>query len=126
MRFVETPERQSSLVLHRTRRLFIRQQIAIINSMRAHLAEFGIGGQVLRRGGVEKLIAESNDARVPKVARACIGALGVQFRQLKTQILELKAWEKTIKPSLRHNDIHRLRTKAMRTLGHAKERRSRI
>jgi len=41
MRFVETPERQSSLVLHRTRRLFIRQQIAIINSMRAHLAEFG-------------------------------------------------------------------------------------
>ena len=102
MRFVETPERQSSLVLHRTRRLFIRQQIAIINSMRAHLAEFGIGGQVLRRGGVEKLIADSNDARVPKVARACIGALGVQFRQLKTQILELKEWEKTIKPSLRH------------------------
>ena len=101
MRFVETPERQSSLVLHRTRRLFIRQQIAIINSIRAHLGEFGIGGPVGRHG-VEKLIADSKDARVPEVARVCVAALGVQFRQLKTQILELKEWEKTIKPSLRH------------------------
>jgi len=101
MPLVETPERQSSLVLHRTRRLFVRQQIAIINSMGAHLAEFGIGGRALRRRGVEKLIADSNDARVPKVARACISALGVQFRQMETQILELKEWENTIKPSLR-------------------------
>ena len=98
MRLVETPERQSFLVLHRTRRLFIRQQIAIINSMRAHLAEFGIGGRVLRRRGVEKLIVDSNDARVPEVARACIAALGVQFRQLETQILELRRWQNTIKP----------------------------
>jgi transposase len=98
MRLVETPERQSFLVLHRTRRLFIRQQIAIINSMRAHLAEFGIGGRILRCRGVEKLIVDSNDARVPEVARACIAALGVQLRQLETQILELRRWQNTIKP----------------------------
>src|SRR5215475_7898399 len=38
MRFVEakTPEQQSCLRLHRTRHLFIRQQTAIINSIRAH------------------------------------------------------------------------------------------
>ena len=84
-------EQQSRLVLQRTRRLFIRQQSAIINSIRAHLAEFGIGG---RRHSVTKLIADSNDARVPEVARVCIAALGVQFRQLKTQILELKRWER--------------------------------
>ena len=44
MRFVptKTPEQQSCLTLHRTRHLFIRQQTAIINSIRAHLAEFGI------------------------------------------------------------------------------------
>ena len=44
MRFVETktPEQQSCLMLHRTRHLFIRQQTGVINTMRAHLAEFGI------------------------------------------------------------------------------------
>jgi Transposase/Virulence factor BrkB len=45
MRFVaiKTPEQQSCLMLHRTRHLFIRQQTAVINAIRAHLAEFGIG-----------------------------------------------------------------------------------
>ena len=44
MRFVptKTPEQQSGLVLHRARHLFIRQQTAVINAIRAHLAEFGI------------------------------------------------------------------------------------
>jgi len=43
MRFVptKTPEQQSCLMLHRTRHLFIRQQTAVINAIRAHLAEFG-------------------------------------------------------------------------------------
>jgi transposase len=89
----KTPEQQASLVLQRTRRLFVRQEIAIINSIRSHLAEFGIGGRVGRHG-VEKLIADSDDARVPVVARACIAALGVQSRQLRDQILELKRWER--------------------------------
>ena len=37
MRFVPTkmPEQQSCLMLHRTRHLFIRQQTAVINSIRA-------------------------------------------------------------------------------------------
>ena len=39
MRFVptKTPVQQSCLMLHRTRHLFIRQQTAIINTIRAHL-----------------------------------------------------------------------------------------
>src|SRR5579859_7064031 len=58
MRFVPTksPEQQSCLTLHRTRHLFIRQQTAIINSIRAYLAEFGIVAPV-GRGGVEQLRA---------------------------------------------------------------------
>src|SRR5512136_133418 len=41
MRFVptKTPEQKSCLMLHRTRHLFIRQQTAVINTIRAHLAE---------------------------------------------------------------------------------------
>src|SRR5437588_10657558 len=44
MRFVatKTPEQQSCLMLHRTRHLFIRQQTAVINAIRTHLAEYGI------------------------------------------------------------------------------------
>lgn len=44
MRFVptKTVEQQSCLVLHRARHLFIRQQTAVINSIRAYFAEFGI------------------------------------------------------------------------------------
>jgi transposase len=42
MRFVatKTRERQSCLMLHRTRHLFIRHQTSVINTVRAHLAEF--------------------------------------------------------------------------------------
>jgi transposase len=44
MRFVPTKTvgQQSGLMLHRARHLFIRQQTAVINSICAYLAEFGI------------------------------------------------------------------------------------
>ena len=63
MRFVptKTPEQQSCLMLHRTRHLFIRQQTAVINAIRADLAEFGIVAPV----GIEKcslrLVARNTD-----------------------------------------------------------------
>ncbi|WGD54878.1 IS110 family transposase [Bradyrhizobium sp. CB1650] len=92
MRFVptKTVEQQSGLMLHRARHLFIRQQTAVINSIRAYLAEFGIVAPVGRRG-VEQLleiVADRADYRLPQVARACLAALGSQLRALKAQILE--------------------------------------
>ena len=70
MRFVatKTPEQQSCLMLHRTRHLFIRQQTAVINAIRAHLAEFGIVAPV-GRNGVEQLldvVADSDDRGCPR------------------------------------------------------------
>ncbi len=92
MRFVPTkaPEQQGGLVLHRTRHLFIRQQTAVINAIRAHLAEFGIVAPVGRKGVEELLhvVADPHDNRVPEVARACLAALGTQLLGLKEQILE--------------------------------------
>src|ERR1700720_722567 len=80
MRFVATkpPEQQSCLMLHRTRHLFIRQQTAVINAIRAQLAEFGIVAPV-GRDGVEqllKVVADANDTRLPEISRACVAALG--------------------------------------------------
>ena len=109
MRFVatKTPEQQSGLVLHRTRHLFIRQQTAAINAIRAHLAEFGIVAPV-GRNGIEDLldiIADPSDKRVPAIARACLLALGAQLRKLKEQILEfdrmIRAWHRSDKMSMR-------------------------
>ena len=109
MRFVatKTPEQQSCLMLHRTRHLFIRQQTAVINAIRAHLAEFGIVAPV-GRNGVEQLlgvVADAKDKRLPEVARACVGALGAQLQMLKAQILKfdrlIRTWHRSSEASKR-------------------------
>jgi len=101
----------SCLMLHRARHLFIRQQTAVINSIRAHLAEFGIIAPVGRRG-VEQLlevVADPADRRLPDVARACLTALGSQLRALKAQILEFDrriiAWHRSSTTSKRLDAI---------------------
>ena len=98
-------------MLHRTRHLFIRQQTAVINSIRAHLAEFGIVAPV-GRNGVEQLLgvaADANDQRLPEVARACVVALGAQLQTLKAQILQfdrlIMAWHRSSEASRRLDDI---------------------
>src|SRR5450830_1584318 len=113
MRFVatKTPEQQSGLVLHRTRHLFIRQQTAVINVIRAHLAEFGIVAPVGRKGVEELLdvVADPSDKRLPAIARACLAALGTQLRRLKEQILEfdrvIVAWHRSNDASRRLDAI---------------------
>jgi transposase len=113
MRFVptKTVEQQSCLLLHRTRHLFIRQQTAVINAIRAHLAEFGIVAPV-GRNGVEQLldvVADTSDKRLPEIARACVLALGVQLRTLKVQILnfdrQIMAWHRSNEASRRLDEI---------------------
>jgi transposase len=113
MRFVptKTPDQQACLMLHRTRHLFIRQQTAIINTIRAHLAEFGIVAPV-GRNGVEDLldvVADPNDRRVPEVARECLEALGRQLHRLKAQILEfdrqINAWHRSNETSRRLDEL---------------------
>jgi len=113
MRFVptKTTEQQSCLMLHRTRHLFIRQQTAVINTIRAHLAEFGIVAPV-GRNGVEELlytVADERDEGIPEVARACLGALGVLLSKLKAQILEfdrqINAWHRCNETSRRLDEL---------------------
>jgi len=113
MRFVptKTVAQQSCLMLHRARHLFIRQQTAVINSIRAYLAEFGIVAPVGRRG-VEQLlevVGDTADRRLPEVARACLAALGGQLRALKAQILEFDrriiAWHRSSPTSKRLDAI---------------------
>ncbi len=109
MRFVpiKTPEQQSVLMLHRTRQLFVRQRTALINAIRAHLAEFGIVAGV-GRNGVEALlalIAKGEDERIPPPARECLMALAAQLELVKRQILgadrRVLAWHRASQISKR-------------------------
>jgi transposase len=113
MRFVETKTvaQQSCLMLHRTRHLFIRQQTAVINSIRAQLAELGVVAPVGRRGIDQLLaiVADPSDKRLPELARICVAALGAQLQTLKLRILEfdrlISAWHRSNEVSRRLDRI---------------------
>ncbi len=113
MRFVEikTREQQSVLMLHRTRQLFVRQRTALINALRAHLAEFGIVAGIGRNGleRLLKVIGDGDDDRVPPAARDCLLALRDQLEMVKHQILDadrrILAWHRSSEVSQRLDDI---------------------
>ena len=83
MRFVpvKTTDQQSVQTLHRTRLLFVRHRVRLVNTIRAHLAEYGIVAGVGRRGieALMKLISAGEDSRVPAEARECLLALAAQL-----------------------------------------------
>ena len=109
MRFVaiKSVDQQSLLMLHRTRKLFVRQRTSLINAMRAHLAEFGIVAGV-GRNGVERLVRlidDGCDDRVPPPARVCLAALWDQLEATKLKIQDLdrqiEAWHRSSELSQR-------------------------
>lgn len=94
MRFVpiKGAERQSVLVLHRTRDLLVRQRTMLINAMRGHLAEFGIiTGQGAER--IADLVAHIRvvaDPILPGLARSTLIVLADQLDSLAAQIHTLE------------------------------------
>jgi transposase len=108
MRFVsvKSTEQQGVLMLHRTRELLVRQRTMLINAIRAHMAEFGVVAPV----GVPRVkellavIADTDDARLPPVARTCLESLVRQFLSLHEEIC---ATEKHIHVWHRSNEVSR-------------------
>ncbi len=113
MRFVSVKgtEQQSVLMLHRTRELLVRQRTMLINSIRAHMAEFGIVAPV----GVPqvkkllRIIADTNDTRLPSLARTCLESLTRQFLSLDKEInaaeKRIHAWHRMSEVSQRLETI---------------------
>src|SRR5258708_19262981 len=87
----KTPEQQSCLTLHRTRHLFIRQQTAIINSIRAHSAWIGLVPKQNSSGGKDKLgsISKQGDRYLRSLFTA--GALAV-IRYAKLHGTKHRPW----------------------------------
>lgn len=108
MRFVsiKNPDQQSVLVLHRSRELLVRQRTMLINSIRAHMAEFGL----IAPAGVPRVkellafIADEEDTRLPSVARTCLKGLVRQFLSLDKEITTM---ERRIRRWHRSNEVSR-------------------
>ncbi len=93
MRFAEvkTVEQQSVLVLHRTRAMLITHRTRIGNTIRVHLAEFGIT-ESIGRVGLSQLIDMIVSGEVDRItdgARRALMCLVDQYRLLHDQILDL-------------------------------------
>lgn len=92
MRFVpiKTADQQALLVLHGVRDQWVRLSTRLINTLRGHLAEFGV---VAAKGrmGVEAILAillDDHDERVPTLARESLTPLAYELGVVKQRILE--------------------------------------
>jgi transposase len=85
MRFVpvKSAEAQAALLDHKARDFLIRQQTQTVNTIRAHLAEFGI---VVAKGihNVDRLLEAVEQA--PEAARPALDLLADQLRDLRGRI----------------------------------------
>jgi transposase len=109
MRFVaaKTPDQQASLLLHRARRLLVRQRTMTACAIRSHLAEFGvIVGQGIRnvRPLAEGAIRDGGDG-LPADAIEVVRLLTAQLAALDDRIARLEA---RIEALHRTNPVSRL------------------
>ena len=103
MRFAEikTIEQQSALVLHRIRAMLIKHRTRMANTIRAHLAEFGITESIGREGlsRLIDMITAGEDERITEVTSRAMMPLVEQYRLLQDQILDLDrqvlAWHRS-------------------------------
>jgi len=90
MRFVpvKSAERQAALLDHKTRDFLVRQRTQLVNTIRAHLSEFGI---VVAKGihNVERLLEATND--LPAAARQAVDMLADHLRETQDKIDEVTA-----------------------------------
>jgi transposase len=108
LRFVEvkSPEQQSELVIHRTRMTLMRHRIELSNTIRAHMAEFGLAAPIGRMGlqGLIEIVRDEADERVPMSARICLKLLADQLDLVNRQALET---DRLILASARSTEVGR-------------------
>jgi transposase len=106
MRFVpvKSTEQQSVLMLHRTRDLLVRQRTMLVNSLRGHLAEFGLIAPqgIWRLRDLHDLAQNAADTKLPEVARACAALIVSQIDALNEQIRTI---ERTIMARHRASEL---------------------
>src|SRR5580704_13759442 len=113
MRFVPTKseQQQSGLMLHRGRQLLVRQRTMLSNAIRGHMAELGIISAKGRNGTAEllEIIANTDDDRIPAIARLSLDALARQHANTTAEIRAIEkhihAWHRSCEESRRLEDV---------------------
>jgi transposase len=89
---VKSEDKQASAVIFRTRDVLVGQRTQLINSIRGHLAEYGL---IAPQGPfhIEKLIAQIEDpaSALPQPARTCLAVLVDALRHLQEQTAAIDA-----------------------------------
>src|ERR1700731_2896164 len=109
MRFVATKseEKQSGLMLHRSRQFLVCQRTMLSNAIRGHMAELGIISAKGRNGTAEllKIIATENDDCIPAAARFSLDVLARQYVAIAAEIgvieKRIHAWHRSCAESRR-------------------------
>jgi len=113
MRFVpiKSEQQQSGLMLHRSRRLLVRQRTMLSNAIRGHMAELGLISAKGRNGTAELLevIANADDDRISAIARLSLDALARQYANTTAEIRTIEkhihAWHRSCEESRRLEEI---------------------
>lgn len=113
MRFVPTKseQQQSGLMLHRSRRLLVRQRTMLSNAIRGHMAELGLISAKGHNGTAELLevIANAEDDGISAVARLSLDALARQYANTTAEIRTIEkhihAWHRSCEESRRLEEI---------------------
>lgn len=113
MRFVpiKSEDQQAALMLHRSRRLLIKQRTMLSNAIRGYLAEFGIVAPVgrLGLGRLLELIEGPGGFGVPSAAWMCLMSLADQYHHAQSEIAKLErsihAWHRSSELSRRLEEI---------------------
>ena len=107
MRFVAVKSRQQQgvLMLHKTRDLLVRQRTALINALRAHLAEFGLV-TATGPGGVKALTGLVHEQQDDLPSHACTALFSI-VEQLEKLAEEIERLEKQILAWHRSDDTSR-------------------
>jgi transposase len=113
MRFVPTKseQQQSGLMLHRSRQILVRQRTMLSNAIRGHMAELGIISAKGRNGtaALLQIIANTDDDRIPPIARFCLDLLARQYMVLTAEIgsidKRIHAWHRSCEDSRRLEEI---------------------
>ena len=85
---LKTPDQQALAAQHRVRDLLVGQRTALVNALRAHMAEFGL---VAARGpgGLRELmaaLAEAGESELPALARTVLGDVVASIETLERRI----------------------------------------
>jgi transposase len=93
MRFVEpkSAEQQGVATLHNARGLLVKMRILIGNTIRAHIAEFGVIAAKGRIGldSLLDLLADDCEQRIPALAKEALKPIVAQLERVKQEILEM-------------------------------------